>query len=399
MRVFRYRDFRLFWLGAFFSFTGSWVQNVAQGWLVYEMTNDAAKLAFVSFVGMVPVSIVGPFAGAITDRHDKKTILVLCQAIFALGALTLGTLTALNIVQYWHIVVIALINGFAGALEMPTRQSVVSRVVPPEELAAAIPIQAMTFNFARVVGPAIGGFILSRIGPQACYFINGFSYTALIAAILAIRADLGVANMVKPTLKELLFGGAKFTFQEPRLRVLFILEAAVSIFGIFYVMLMPAIARDMLGLDARGLGNAFLMAGVGAMSALIVNSRLAATSSRPDWIAPMMAALGLSLIGVAFTRTAALAFPLFAAIGFCSVFQFNTTNTVFQYLAPEHLRGRVLSMHVWALAGLSPVGTLAFGEVAERYGISTALMVGGSVVVLFALWGLRFGGMLREAAR
>ena len=164
-RVFRHRDFRLLWAGAFLSFTGSWIQTVAQGYLVYQLTHDKNLLGLVSFFGMLPVFFLGPIAGSLTDTLNKRVLLVTCQAVFALGALYLAAATYFGFVEYWQIVVVALVLGAFSAIEMPTRQSVVSRVVPVEDLPVAIPINALTFNMARLVGQAIGGFLLSLFGP------------------------------------------------------------------------------------------------------------------------------------------------------------------------------------------------------------------------------------------
>jgi len=379
-RLVRYRDFRLLWVGALFSFTGTWVQNVAQGWLVYDLTNDAAKLAWVGFAAMAPVALLGPVAGVISDTLNRRRVITIAQSIFAINALYLAAATTYGFVSYPQILVIAVINGCAGAVEMPARQSLISTVVPPEEVSAAVPVQAMTFNLARVLGPAVGGILLAQVGVGACYLVNGLSYTALIFAVLAIRADLRAVARERAPVLDLVTEGMRYTWQDRRLRTLFLMEAITSGFGVFYLSLMPAIARDQLGLDAKGLGHAMSAVGIGAVSALLLMLSL---SSRP-WKARIvqiaMTGVGIGLLGMAFARSPWVAFPLFAFVGAGTVMQFNTTNTLFQLIAPPALKGRVIAMHVWALSGLGPILLPLWGGVAERWGLTVALAAGGLVV-------------------
>lgn len=376
----------MLWTGAFLSFTGSWVQNVAQGWLVYELTGDEAKLAFVTFVAMAPVSLFGPFAGALSDTFNKRKVLVFTQSVFGLCALYLMAATHFGFVEYWQILVVSAIVGCMGCLEMPTRQSVISRVVPAEEIPLAVPFNAMTFNFARIVGPAIGGGLLAAFGPEACYGLNGISYLALIIAVLTIRSDLTAGTREPQPMKDLLFEGMLYTFRDVRLRMLFILEGMVSVFGLFYIALMAAFAKDMLGLDKTGLGWAMTSIGIGAFSGLVL---MVATSERPIKalvVKGSMTIMGLGLSALAFARTGAVAFPLLAVVGAAAIMQFNTTNTLFQMLSPERLRGRVLAMHIWALAGLSPFGILFFGWLAKATSLPMTLHVGGACVLAGAVF-------------
>lgn len=360
LQPFRYRDFRLLWSGAFLSFSGSWVQNVAQGWLVYDLTGDKAKLLLVTLCGMLPVTFLGPFAGALADTFNKRAVLIFCQASFGLGALFLMFATYYGFVQWWHILLVATILGAISSIEMPARQSLVSRVVPQELIPAAIPLQAMTFNGARVIGPAIGGYLLAQFGPAACYGLNAFSYTWLILAVAAIRADLRAHPREPQGIADLVSEGMRYTFRHRTLRTLFGLEATVSMFGIVYMALLPAIAKEMLGLDEQGLGWSYTSVGLGAMSGLIMVAVLSGRWDRGAMVRLAMTAMGVCLIALSFSRSAWTAFPLFFVMGVAQVVHFNTTNTLFQMIAPERLRGRVLAMHIWALSGLYPVGLLLF---------------------------------------
>src|SRR6185503_6799060 len=260
MRAFRHRDFRLLWFGAFLSFTGSWIQTTAQGWFVYQLTGDPTMLGLIVFCNQIPVSIIGPFAGALADVMNRRVVLVCCQLTFCIGSLFLAAAIHYGFIHYWHIILVASIGGIAGAVEMPTRQSIVSRVVPAEDLASAIPLNALTFNIPRVLGPAVGMYIYSLFGPQLCYLINGISFFGLIFAVLAIKADLRAVSREPQPIIDLVMEGVRYTFRNARLKRLFMWEAIVSTFGLFYLALMPAIAVDLLHLNEKefGLANAFV---------------------------------------------------------------------------------------------------------------------------------------------
>lgn len=384
---FAYRDFRLLWTGAFLSFIGSWVQSVAQGYFVYDLTGSKFLLSLVGVMGMLPISIFGPFAGSFADMFNRRRVLILMQAIFAASALFLAAAIYFRFIEYWHIIVVALVNGLAAAIEMPTRQSIVGKVVPVEELPRAIPLNAMTFNLARLIGPAIGSILYSLGGPSLCYLINGLSFLALIFAAMAIRADLRAVQREPQPIKDLLFEGMLYTWRDKRLKALFMLETIVSVFGLIYLPMMPAIVRDMLGLDVRGLGWAMTSVAVGGISGLVLLTRLSDRPWRAKAIRMSMTAMGVALILVAFTRSPLFAFPCFAVMGMSAIIQFNTTNTLFQLLSPEHLRGRVLAMHVWALVGAGPFGTLGAGVLAEQTSMPVTLFAGGVCVFLGAIWG------------
>jgi len=385
-RVFRHRDFRLLWSGAFLSFVGSFIEVVAQGYVVYQLTKSEYLLGLVTFFGMLPVTIIGLFAGSLADMFNKRVLLVITQSIFAVGSMYLAVATYFGFVQYWQIVTVAIILGTVSAIDMPTRQSIVSRVVPPEDIQVAIPINAMTFNIARLIGPAIGGLILGWFGPSLCYFVNSLSFLAIIFAGLAIRADLSSSVMEPQPLRDLIAEGFLYTIRETRLRTVLILEASVSIFALFYIPQIPAIADKMLGLPKTDLAPSYLSVGIGAVCALVATLSLADKPHKALLlrVAVTVMAVGLFLLSIA--RNQWVAYPFFAILGFASVLMFNTCNVLFQTLAPDRLRGRVLSMHMWALSGIGPFGILGFGYLAEKFGLPFALQLGGACVALTAVY-------------
>ena len=392
LRVLRYRDFRILWIGAFVSFTGGQISNLAQGYFVYRLTGDEAKLALIPFVWSIPIFTFGLVAGSFADRFDKRRTLVVTQLLFGVNSLYMAAATYFHFIQYWQIIVIAALNGLIACVEMPTRQSVTSRVVPIEDLAAAVPVNAMTFNVARIAGQAIGGLVLRAFDVFGCYLLDGISYLALIFSIRTIRADLSAPKRVQGSLRDLVAEGARYAWGDVRLRTLFLLELATALFGLSYAPLLPAYALDIL---ARGdpkenvhvLTFAGIAIGAGAFAGLLLVTRLA-HSRRKGWlIRGSIALIAFGLLGLAFTNRPWIAYALFAMAGAGGIMQLNTTNALFQTLAPERLHGRVLAMHVWALNGLSPFGVLMLGNIARATKNSPSIPLHGGVPFAFLLGG------------
>jgi len=414
VRIFKYSDFRYYWIGAFVSFSGSWIQRIAEGYFVFQLTNDESKLAFVSFCSSIPVFFLGFVAGSLTDVVDRRKLLIISQLLYAAGAIYLAIATWRGFVTYYQIVFVALLLGFVASFEMPARQSIVSRVVTKQDLATAIPLTAMTFNAARIVGPAIGTWILTIFGVAMCYFLNGVSFLALIWVVIMIKADLSPLRQGKEPIKDLLFEGVIYTFRDVRLRTLFLLETLTGFAGLFYLGLLPAITGETLGLDKlgptaskAGLGIATTSIGIGAIIGLIFVTAKSESPHRDKIIKFSITLLGVSLVALSFVRSAIVAYPLFSLVGAAAIMQFNTTNALFQILAPEKRRGRVLAMHIWTLNGLSPFGVLLFGWIAKQshawpkttfndfgpwrmptnvQGPSISLLIGGCLVLIGAVW-------------
>lgn len=391
-RVLQYRDFRILWIGAFVSFTGGQISNLAQGYFVFQLTHDEAKLALIPFVWSMPIFAFGLVAGSFADRFDKRRVLVIAQLLFGIDSLYMAAATYFHFVQYWQIIVIAVINGCIACIEMPTRQSIVSRVVPTEDLAAAVPVNAMTFNVARIAGPGIGGLILKAVGVFGCYLVDGLSYLALVLSLRTIRAELTSPSRPQGSLLDLVKEGALYAIHDVRLRTLWLLELATALFGLSYAAMMPAYATDILaGGDAERAKSLFAGAGialgVGSFLGLLVVTQLASSRRKGLLIRVSIGMMALGLLGLAHTSTPLFAYPALAIAGAGGIMQLNTTNALFQTLAPERLHGRVLAMHVWALNGLSPFGVLVLGTIARATKGNAAFPLHGGVPFAFSLGG------------
>lgn len=365
---------------------GGQMQGVAQGYWVHEQTNSEGLLGMVSVCWSIPIMLLAPLAGVVADRMDRRKALLLCQVVLAVVSTATAVLLFFNQLEYWHILAAALISGSVSTVEGPARQSVVRVTVGDEDLPAAVPAQAMTFNLSRILGPAIGGLILEVSGPFWCFAINAFSFAFLILSILMIKADLRPVQRELGDWRDLLMEGFNYTFRNPPLKVLFFMEAATSMFGVFYVALLPAIARDQLGLDKGGLGLAHSSIGIGAILALITLSALTDKPVKTLVTRLAMAGVACGVMLLSITTQPVYAYPLLAFIGFCAISQFNSTNVLFQLLSPEPLRGRLIAMHFWAIAGVSPFGIFAFSWLADRTSNSVSLMAGGAILSVITVW-------------
>ncbi|MDX2064885.1 MAG: MFS transporter [Fimbriimonadaceae bacterium] len=407
VQVLSIRDFRLLWIGAFFSFTGSWIQNVAQGYLVYQLTRDESKLALVSAASSIQVLILGLFAGSLADRYDMRRVLILCQLAFGFAALYLAAATHFAFVSFEQIVAVAALLGCVASVEMPTRQSIVSRVVDPDKLAIAVPVQAMTFNSARIIGPAIGGLLLARVGPALCYSINACTYLVLISCVVGIGKPLTATGNRDQNWRDSLLEGTRYIRQSPPLRTLLVMESLTAVFGIFLVPLIPAYVDQVLRISTStdagkiAIGNSFTAVGVGALTALLTLTQTSDHARKTRWMRTGMVAIAVGLVILATAPPVPVAYAAMAVMGGCTIMQFNSTNAMFQILAPDKLRARVLSVHVWALNGFSPFGVMILGNVARQSskggpiipgmwsGVPLALSLGAVGMLGGALWGYR----------
>lgn len=394
----RHRDFRLFWLGAFLSFCGSWIQITGQQYLVYELTGSKAALGLVTFFGSAPMFFLSPLGGWFADRCNKRKVLVWVSALFGVNAFVLALSLYFHFVSYPLICGCAIFGGCLSVLEIPTRQSMISNLVPPDEIGQAIPLNAATFNSARIIGPSIGGPLLTYFGPEMCYLVNAISFIAIIFAVLAIRADLKSLGDRSASLKESLFDGMRYVMLSPAFRTLASMMALSAICALFYVSQAAPLAKS-LHMNEKGYSLLFTCTGVGALIGILVLAFRGSNDRKG--IPPLlsMSGLGLSLIALSFVTEPWQAYTCFFTVGLFGSGQMVGTNTALQYFAPPELRGRVISVHAWTLAGMSPLGALLFGWICEHQGLSFAFRLGGSITLLVAVLVLIFGSSVRNLGR
>lgn len=368
------RDFRIFWLGQLVSVTGTWMQTVAQGWLVLQLTGSPFVLGLAAAARSLPVLVLAFPAGIVADRFDRRTIVIAANVVAAVAAALLGALALTDQIDVPMILALAAVLGMTNAFEMPARQSYVSELIGRQQLANAIALNSLLFNSARVIGPAIAGVMVALVGPGWAFLLNAISFMPVIAGLFLVRRvhlpRVGVA--VRTAAPE----AFRYLRGEPRVTALLALLAAQTIFASGNYILGPSLAED-LGQGAEGLGVLLSAAGVGAV---VGGLRLAATSDRKErWRVLLLAglAIGAGLVGVGLTTSYPVTLLCFVVAGW-GVVTFNASaNTLIQTIAPDRLRGRVMSLYTLTLLGLMPVGGVLMGALATALGSAAAIALGG----------------------
>lgn len=381
-----YRDFRLFWLGQLVSLTGTWIQSVAQQWLVLKLTGSAFALGLVTTIQFTPLLVLSLLGGAIADRVSKRNLLLATQVSSGILALLLGTLVQSGAVRYWHVLVIAGGLGTINAFYTPARQSFVPELVNKESLLNAVALNSTIFNAARVLGPAVGGILIALLGLSLNFYLNAASYVAVIISLLLIRRRPPVRREEEPkTLWLNVVDGLKYIRATPVVYTILALVGFASLFAFNFTILIPLVARFVLHVGSDGYG--FLMASMGFGS--LVGALTLAFVTRRDLArrfiyAGAMIFCSLEIV-LGFSRNYALSVALMILIGLSSVFFTTTANTRVLSLTPSHLQGRVMSVYSLMFLGMTPFGSILAGIIAERFGAPVALVGGGALTLAFTL--------------
>ncbi len=377
-----HRNFRLFWFGQMISLVGTWMQTVAQGWLVLQITNSAFKLGLVSTIGTLPVLVIAPLGGVLADSLNKRKVIISTQITAMTLALILSTLVFTGRVEYWHIIVLAAILGTVMAIDAPTRQSFIVEMVGKKDLLNAIALNSSIFNLARILGPAFAGLIISAIGIVLCFFLNGISYLAVIAGLLRMKGDFSPANKQRSYVLQDIKHGFKHARQDKRIMCLITLVALSSIFIMPYAMLMPIFARDILNVGARGLGILLSGAGIGALIGALSLAAFSSYRKKGRFILTGSIVFTIAALLFSLSNCYALSVLLMVFIGWGMVMQNASVNSVLQSITPDHLRGRIMSIFVLFFMGMMPFGSFQAGFVANHLGARMALRIGAGIVAI-----------------
>jgi len=384
-RALRHRNFRLFFFGQGTSLIGTWMQNIAQGWLVLELTNSPFWVGVVSGLGSLPILIGSLPAGVLVDRLNKHRVVILTQTLSALQALALAILIWTHAVALWQVAVIAVFLGSVNAMDTPARQAFMVELVGKEDLGNAIALNSSVFNAARVVGPSIAGVLISLVGLGWCYLLNAVSYLAVIWGLIAMRLPRFVRPQRTGSGWAQFREGARFVRGDRRVLALVTLMAVRSVFGFPYLVMMPVFARDVLRVGAAGLG--FMMAATGA-GAVVAALALAVLERRLRrglvlaWAGPLF---GLAVAVFAVVPWLPAVLLILPVTGGAMILTSALTNTLIQTLAPDALRGRVMGFYAFVFMGMSPFGAFLIGWGADRFGAPAAVAAGGVVCIAAAL--------------
>ena len=366
------------------------MQRTAQLWLVYRFTGSAALLGVFGFANQIPMLVLASVGGYVGDRYSKHRGVITTQTASMLLAFLLAGLTLTHVVHVWHLIAVTLLVGIVNAFDVPIRQSFFVQMVGKEDLPNAIALNSSIFNGARVVGPAIAGFAIAKIGEGWCFFLNGLSFLAVIFALMAMKIEPHVLNDSGESPLQSLLNGFRFAMNDRPIRSTLLLMSMLSLFGLQYSVFMPIFAEDILHSGARGLGFLMSAAGVGAVLGALQFAARTTYKGLAKWIAAMSLICAVCLMIFSQSRMFWLSMVVLFVVGFAATSQMAATNTTVQNRSPEQLRGRLMAVYATMFMGVQPIGALLAGGLAKRFGAPTTLAIFGGICLLgsllFAAW-------------
>lgn len=384
----QHKDFRFFLGGAFLSNIGTWMQSIAQAWLVLQLTNSPFYLGLDGFANTLPISIFALLGGVAADRLDRRKLLLGTQWGMMILALLQAILTQLQMIKVWHVIVFSFCTGLTQALAWPVYQAILANIVQREHISNAIALNSTQFNIARTVGPLLGALGLSLIGTAGCFYVNAFSFLAVIVALYRVKqpANRTAAGPAETGVMASLREGFGFLAADRSLGWILVTMAMTTLLGVPMVTLLPIFARDILQVGAHGLGIMVGSFGMGAILAGILVALLGDFHGKGLFVARSVLLFVVGLIGFSLSRNFLLSvvclfFSGFSMVGFASVI-----NTMIQRAVPDHLRGRAMSMFVFSFGGCMPFGNLLSGYLAKVFGAPHALLGQGLALACFALY-------------
>jgi MFS family permease len=399
-RALRHRNYRLFFGGQLISLTGTWMQSVAESWLVYRLTGSSALLGVSSFASQIPVFLFATIGGTVADRFNRHRIIVTTQTTSMILPLILAVLTLSGRVHVWHVFALAACLGVVNAFDIPARQSFLVEMVGRGDLMNAIALNSSMVNGARVVGPAMAGLLVAAVGEGWCFVINGLSYLAVIAGLLMMDATPRHREPLRPSALRDTIAGYRFVARTAPVRALLLLLGTVSFAGMPYAVLMPVFAESILHGGPRGLGLLMGASGLGALGGALTLAARRGIRGLGRWVALSSASFGVTLILFSMSRTFWLSALLLVPVGSSMMVQMASSNTLIQAMVPDALRGRVMALYSMMFMGMAPFGALTAGWVAERIGAPHTTALGGVVCLVgAAIFSVRLPLLRGEARR
>jgi MFS family permease len=400
LRALRHRNFRLFFAGQLISLIGTWMQQVAQSWLIYRLTHSALLLGAVGFAGQIPSLIFGPFGGHVADRHDRRRVLVMTQSASMVLAFVLAGLTLGGVIHEWHIFVLAALLGVVNAFDVPVRQAFLVQMVEREDLMNAIALNSSMFNGARIVGPAIAGLLVAAIGEGWCFFANAVSYVAVIAGLLLMSLPRLAPQSVSASPWANIVEGFRYVATTAPIRALLLLIGLISFAGMPYTVLMPLFADEIFHRGARGLGILMGASGAGALIGSVMLAMRSSVRGLGRWVAIAAMCFGASALAFAFSRSFILAAIFLVPLGMSMMVQMASSNTLIQSMVRDELRGRVMAVYTMMFVGFGPIGALVAGSLAEHIGAPLTVAAGAVLTILGAIvFALRLPSLRGEARK
>jgi MFS family permease len=384
-RSLRHRNFRLYWLGQLISLVGTWMQSVAQGWLMHRLTSSPFMLGLLGFCQFTPVMLFSLLGGVLADRMDKRRLLILTQSAMMIQAVAMAVLTSLNLLSPWGLLALAFLFGIVNAFDLPARQTFLVEMVGKEDLSNAIALNSAAFNAARVVGPAIAGILVATMGEDGCFWLNAVSYLAVLYGLWQIhlaRVHVPAPARALDHLRE----GVAYAWGHEAIRNLLLLLGVTAGLGFQYLILLPVYTRDLLHAGPQVYGLLVSAFGVGSLlSAGVMTRRLDRWALRRNLLVGL-AVSGVGMASFAWSRTVWLSSVMGLLAGFGLILYVASTNTMLQHSLEDRFRGRVMSLYTLMLIGTAPLGALLLGAVAQRFGAPVATSISAVSLLGGALW-------------
>jgi len=369
------RNYRLFWTSQLISFTGSWMQTTAQAWLVLQLTGSALSLGVVTTLQFLPITLLSLYGGLLADRLPKRTALLFTQGAAMLQAFIFGALVATDVIQLWHLYVLALAQGLINAIDNPIRQAFVVEMVGREDLLNAVALNSTAFNSARIIGPSLSGLIIEGIGIAPTLILNAVSFIPVLAALL--RMDVNLLHSGRAIMHGTAFQNVKeglaYAWNSPTILTVLIVVGFIGMFGYNFSLVLPLLARFVLNTGAAGFGSLGSFLGIGSLVAAVVTAYLAQTSMRRMLIGA--GAFSIILGVLALSPIYGLSAALLVLLGFAGITFATTSNTLIQLTCPDDLRGRIMSVHVLLFAGSTPIGGFLIGVLSDVLGVQATLVI------------------------
>jgi MFS family permease len=388
LRALEHRNFQLFAGGQMVSLIGTWMQNVAEYWLVYRLTGSALLLGTVGFASQIPIFLLSPLGGLVADRKNRHRVVIATQSASMVLALILAALTLAGVIRVWEIIVLAALLGCVNAFDIPARQAFIVEMVSRDNMMNAIALNSSMFNGARIVGPAIAGILVASIGEGWCFFANAVSYIAVIAGLLMMDVTHRETKHERSPI-EYVIEGFRYVAQTRPVRALLLMIGVISLVGLPYIVLMPIFADQILHGGARGLGILMGATGVGALAGALTLAARKGLRGLSRAVAISAGCFSVMLIVFAFSHWFWLSEAVLVPVGFFMMLQMAATNTLIQAMVPDRLRGRLMSVYSMMLMGMAPLGALFAGAIANKLGAPITVAIGGlgclAATAVFAL--------------
>lgn len=399
LRALRHRNYRLFFFGQLTSLVGSWMQTVAQSWLVYRLTGSSLLLGVVAFASQAPVVFASPIGGVLADRFDRRRMLIWVQFGLMIPALSLALLTLTDRIEIWHVIALSSLLAVVYGIDIPVRQSFVVEMVGRDDLVNAIGLNSSIFNAARVIGPAIAGVLVATVGEGWCFLINTVSFVPIIASLVMMRIEARETATERHAPAHALVEGLRFTWNHRPIRAIIALVGIGSFTATPYVVLMPIIADRLFHSGPRGLGMLSAASGIGAVFGALMLAGRRGIRGLGTWASTGAMLFGVSLVAFAFAGSLNVAVLLLLPVGFFMILQMSSSNTLVQSMVPDALRGRVMSLYSMVFMGMAPLGSMLAGTLGDTLGARWTIAICGGVAICGGFVFARFLPELRAEAQ